>query len=104
MIKLVNYLINLFLKNVNEDIDKELIEFTAKSFDVIVTVEEHNIVGGFGSAVAEIMAEMPEGKAMLRRIGLNDEYSVRVGDQKYLRKQYGIDAKSISEKIKEILE
>ncbi len=33
------------------------------------------------------------------RTGLNDEYSVRVGDQKYLRGQYGIDAKGIVEKI-----
>lgn len=38
---------------------------------------------------------MKDKKAVLMRIGLNDEYSVRVGNQKYLRQQYGIDAKSI---------
>ena len=69
----------------------------------IVTCEEHNIVGGFGSAVAEVMAEMREKKAFLLRIGLNDEYSVKVGNQKYLRAQYGMDAKSIAEKIQEII-
>ena len=80
-------------------IDKETIEKVAREFDLIVTCEEHNIVGGFGSAVAEVLAEMKDKKAVLMRIGLNDEYSVRVGNQKYLRQQYGIDAKSIVERI-----
>lgn len=80
-------------------IDKNVIEEVAGEFELIVTCEEHNIVGGFGSAVAEVMAEMRDKKAVLMRIGLNDEYSVRVGNQKYLRQQYGIDAKSIVEKI-----
>lgn len=83
-------------------IDKETIEEVAKEFDLLATCEEHNIVGGFGSAVAEVMAEMKEKKAVLMRIGLNDEYSVRVGNQKYLRQQYGIDAKSIVERIEEV--
>ena len=76
-----------------------MIEAVAKEFNLIATVEEHNIVGGFGSAVAEVMAEMEERKARLMRIGLNDEYSIRVGNQKYLRKQYGIDANSIVLKL-----
>ena len=80
-------------------IDKETIEEVAKEFDLIVTCEEHNIVGGFGSAIAEVLAEMKDKKAVLMRIGLNDEYSIRVGNQKYLRQQYGIDAKSIVERI-----
>ena len=45
------------------------------------------------------MAEMKHKKATLLRVGLNDEYSIRVGNQKYLRGQYGIDAKSIADKI-----
>ncbi len=80
-------------------IDKEVIEDVARSFNLIVTCEEHNIIGGFGSAVAEVVAEMKGKKACLLRIGLNDEYSIRVGNQKYLRDQYGIDAKSIVERI-----
>lgn len=80
-------------------IDKNVIEACSKDCELIVTVEEHNIIAGFGSAVAEVMAEMQEKKAYLLRIGLNDKYSVRVGDQKYLRKQYEMDSKSIAEKI-----
>ena len=84
-------------------IDREVIERVGSEFELLVTVEEHNIVGGFGSAVAEVMAEMRKKKARLLRIGLNDEYSVRVGNQKYLRKQYGMDSKSVSKKILEAM-
>jgi transketolase len=82
-------------------IDKETIEKVAQEVDMIVTCEEHNVIGGFGSAVAEVMAEMTEKKACLLRVGLNDEYSILVGNQKYLRTQYGIDAAAI---VKRILE
>ena len=79
-------------------IDVETIKEVSQEFKLVATVEEHNIVGGFGSAVAEVMAEAM-GNACLLRIGINDEYSVRVGNQKYLRRQYGIDAKLIVGKI-----
>lgn len=83
-------------------IDKDAIKEVSRKFELVVTCEEQNIVGGFGSAVAEVMAEMNDKKAVLMRIGLNDEYSVRVGTQKYLRQQYGIDAKNIVKKIMEV--
>lgn len=84
-------------------IDKNVIQKCAFDYDLIVTCEEHNIVGGFGSSVAEVIAEMRLKKAYLLRIGLNDEYSVRVGNQKYLREQYGMDGKSIFQKIRKEL-
>lgn len=80
-------------------IDRALIETVANEFELIVTCEEHNVVGGFGSAVAEVMAEMRSRNAYLMRVGLNDEYSIKAGDQKYLRQQYGMDSSSICEKI-----
>lgn len=79
-------------------LDTTVINKTAKDFDLIVTVEEQNIVGGFGSAVAEVLAENPQ-KAKLLRIGLNDTYSTIVGSQKYLRSQFGIDSLGIADKI-----
>ena len=80
-------------------IDKDVICACAKDFDLIVTCEEHNIVGGFGSAVAEVMAEMPAKRAHLMRIGMQDMYATKVGSQAYLREQYGMSAKQIAEKI-----
>ena len=82
-------------------IDRKLIERIAMNYRMIVTVEEHNIVGGFGSAVAEVMAEMKEKRAFLIRIALNDEFGSIVGDQKYLRAQYGMDSNAIVRRIED---
>ena len=81
-------------------IDREVIEECARECDFIVTCEEHNIVGGFGSAVSEVIAEMRERKAYLVKVGLNDQYATKVGSQKYLRSEYQMDAKAIVEIIK----
>ena len=83
-------------------IDNDVILECSKSFDLIATCEEHNYIGGFGGAVAEVMAENPR-KAKLVRIGLHDEYSIRVGNQNYLRQQYGLDGDSIAKQILERL-
>lgn len=79
-------------------IDRNTIETVADKVDMIVTCEEHNIIGGFGSSVAEIMSEKHH-RATLLRIGINDVYSIKVGNQKYLRQQYGIDGISIAKTI-----
>lgn len=80
-------------------IDKAVISECTKNFDLIVTCEEHNIIGGFGSAVAEVMVELEERRATLLRIGLDDEYATRVGNQSYLRDQYGMSATKIADRI-----
>jgi transketolase len=80
-------------------IDKELITGCAHNYDLIVTVEEHTIIGGFGSAVAEVLAETPSPRATQMKIGLNDTYSCIVGSQKYLRNEYGMSAEKISKYI-----
>lgn len=84
-------------------IDREVIEKCAKHCKLIVTCEEHNIVGGFGSAVAEVLSETNGAKARLLKIGLNDIYAQIVGNQAYLRNQYGIDSLGIVEKIEKVL-
>ncbi len=78
-------------------IDRDTIERVASTHRFIFTVEEHNIVGGFGSAVSEVIAEI--GGARLVRLGINDVYSTEVGNQKYLRNVYGISAAKIAEKV-----
>lgn len=80
-------------------IDRKVIEDCANRFDNIFTVEEHNIVGGFGGAVAEVLAECG-GKAKLHRIGIDDFYCIEVGSQAYLREQVGINAEGIVRKVK----
>ena len=81
-------------------LDEEVIRTCAAEHELIVTCEEHNIVGGFGSAVAEVMAESPA-RAKLMRVGMNDAYCTLVGSQKYLRDQYGMSGEKIAARILE---
>ena len=83
-------------------LDEAAVEYCAEKYKLIVTAEEHNTVGGFGSAVAEVLSA--KGGARLLRIGLNDKYSSIVGTQKYLRQSYGMDGASIAKKVAEVLE
>lgn len=85
-------------------IDKDVIQKCARDFDLIVSCEEHNIVGGFGSAVAEVMAEMRQKRASLIRVGMDDKYCTQVGNQNYLRRQYKMDSDSIVNVIKKEFE
>ncbi len=80
-------------------IDIETIVDCAGEYELIVTVEEHNIIGGFGSAISEVLAELNNPRARIIRIGLNDTYSSIVGSQKYLRNVYGMSAAKITERI-----
>jgi len=78
-------------------IDREKLIELSQRFKHIVTVEEHSIVGGFGSAVCEVIAE--EGaNCRVHRIGMEDVYSTIVGTQQYLRGEYRMDDKAICER------
>ncbi len=83
-------------------IDAEAILQCSKEHEMIISCEEHNIVGGFGSAVAEVMAENPSGSRLVR-IGMKDEYCTKVGDQRYLRNEYGMSGEKIAVRILEML-
>ena len=83
-------------------IDWDVILQCASSHELIVTCEEHNLSGGFGSAVAEVLAELPA-HARLLRIGMNDQYATLVGNQKYLREQYAMSSRHIVDRIEAAL-
>ena len=74
-----------------------------KSTDAIVTLEEHTLNGGLGSAVAEIIADYGLAPKKFLRIGLNDEFSSIVGSQQYLRECYKMDSISIKNRILKLL-
>ena len=82
-------------------IDKEAIVKAAKETGKIITVEEHNMSGGLGSAVAEVLAD--EGCCVkMKRMALPDVYVHEVGSQQWLREQYGLTAPFIEEEILKI--
>jgi len=80
-------------------IDKDIIIKAAKT-GTIVTAEEHNIIGGLGSAVAEVLAE--NSPCLMGRIGVQDEFG-RSGKAEELLKIYKLTADDIAEKVKEII-
>jgi len=84
-------------------IDRDTIEECAQKYDLIISVEEHNVVGGFGSAISEILVELGVCRTRMLKIGLSDTYSSIVGTQKYLRNVYGMGSRKIAERIEEII-
>lgn len=80
-------------------IDKELIISCAKNTGAIVTVEEHSVYGGLGSAVAEVLAE--KFPVPIEIIGATE--FAESGDYEQLLEKYGYSAKSISEKCKKVI-
>ncbi len=67
----------------------------------VITMENHSIIGGIGSAVAELMAESGSGVA-LKRIGLKDTYA-HGASQKYLMSEYGLDAKALVGEVEKLM-
>lgn len=78
-------------------IDEEIIIKAAKETGAIVTAEEHNIIGGLGSAVAEVLVE--NCPVPMQRVGSCDVFG-RSGKPGPLLEMYGLDAKTIAEKAK----
>lgn len=81
-------------------LDKELIVKAAKETGKVVTVEEHSVIGGLGSAVCDVLSEQAPTKVM--KIGINDTFG-ESGPAVELIKKYGLDAESIYKKIKEFV-
>lgn len=70
-------------------IDKAIIEKLVNDGVEIHTLEEHSIIGGLGSAVAEVIAESGKG-VKFKRIGIPDTFSHYIGSQKFIKKQFGL--------------
>ena len=81
-------------------IDEELIVELAKSHDVLITCEEHNVIGGLGSAVAEVVVK--KAPVRMEMIGMQDTFG-ESGTPAELCAKYGLDAATIVKKVKEVL-
>jgi transketolase len=72
----------------------------ARDTGAVFTLEEHSVIGGVGGAVAESLLEGAVRPAVFRRIGLpGHTFSSKVGDQDYLRREFGLDAESVAQTI-----
>lgn len=78
-------------------LDTELVVASAQKTGKVVTVEEHSIIGGLGSAVSEVLSE--QAPTRMLRIGVNDVFG-ESGPATELIAKYGLDAESIYKKVK----
>jgi len=69
----------------------------------IITIEEHSIIGGLGSAVAEVLAELSNVNVTFKRMGMKDSFCRQVGSQEYLQKLYSLSAEGIVEETLQFL-
>jgi transketolase len=81
-------------------IDEKAIVNSAKTTGKIITIEEHSVIGGLGSAVAEIIAEKQP--AQLMRLGLRDTFA-ESGEPDELFEKYGISEKHVYKNVKAVL-
>ena len=81
-------------------IDKNAVIEAATKTGGILTVEEHNICGGLGSAVAEVLMDSGHGGIKFKRIALPDINVSKIGSQDWLRDQYGMGVNDIVKEIK----
>lgn len=82
-------------------LDRETVLKVASEQSTIITAEEHNITGGFGSAVADVLAEAGAGVKLVK-IGMPDEYSI-LGPPTHLYKHYGLDGEGIAKTVRGVL-
>lgn len=82
-------------------IDKDMIVECARETGAIVTAENHNIINGLGSAVAEVLGE--NYPALLERVGVQDLFG-EVGSEDYLKKRFEMTAEDIVKKVEKIIE
>lgn len=84
-------------------LDEEYLEQAVKRFKLFITLEEHNRIGGFGSAVSEWRANRRQAPPLLS-FGTDDEFMHEIGSQAYARAKYGLTARNISDTIWKALE
>jgi len=81
-------------------LDTEVILEHAGRVPVIVTVEEHTMIGGLGSAVAEVVAEANfQSPKRFKRIGIPDVFPEKYGSQSSLMEHYGISGEAVARTV-----
>lgn len=84
-------------------LDKEAIIAAARETGGIISVEEHNLDGGLGSVLGEVLLDAGCMPGSFLRVGLPNQFAPIVGSQPYLRKHYELDARSLVSRVKAAL-
>lgn len=84
-------------------LDSEGVVAAARATGVVVTLEEHTVIGGLGSAVGEALLDAGAAPRGFRRMGVRDLYPTVVGDQRYLRREYGLDSVALAATVRGLI-
>ncbi|MEM6750329.1 MAG: transketolase C-terminal domain-containing protein [Planctomycetota bacterium] len=87
-------------------LDDALLTRAFRDYPVVATVEEHTLLGGYGSAVAEWLADRPDpaaARARLLRMGTGDSFLHEAGSQAHARRRFGLTPKAIGERVEQAL-
>jgi transketolase len=82
-------------------IDQKQVAAICAQSRVVVVLEEHSLLGGLGSAIAEIASELSP--VRLLRIGVPDRFSQHCGTYEYLLKEHGLDQAAVAQRIQAFL-
>ena len=85
-------------------LDRAAVAAAVKETGGIITIEEHNLIGGLGSAIAEVCMDEGLRPARFQRIGIRDHYVSISGDQDHLRHLYGLDSNAITRAAYDLLD
>jgi transketolase len=85
-------------------LDTEAVLGAARETSAIVTLEEHSVTGGLGSAVAETLAEFNGVRVAFKRLGLPPMFTSQVGSHDYLKAVYALSVEEILKSLEPILE
>lgn len=80
-------------------LDDALLRESFDRFKVVAVVEEHSVIGGLGSAVAEWLARRKPGRGVLEAIGTPDAFISEAGSQQWMREQCGLTPQAVAERI-----
>ncbi len=83
-------------------LDEDLLTQAFSNFDVVITLEEHGLLGGFGSSVSEWLVKRPAARADLLQIGVDDVFCYEAGKQDDARRTFNITKESIVERTRDL--
>ncbi len=84
-------------------LDTKLINKLAKQVNALFTIEEHSIIGGLGSAIAEYLAENRGLNIIFKRFGINDKFCLEIGNLDFMLNEHNLSSMKLARSIQKCL-
>jgi transketolase len=84
-------------------LDTESILAAMRQTRALITLEEHSIIGGLGSAVAEVLSESGEITIPFKRLGIGTSFTTEVGSQEFLREKHGLSVDGVLRSVERLV-